>query len=309
MEIRHDKWFIDKINNNLLQMHAIDGVLYSGKTKFQTMEILHSPAYGKILTLDNKIQSSEVDEFIYHESLVHAPMLAHPKPEKTFIAGGGEGATLREMLKYKTVKKAVMVDIDKGVIDISKQYLPDYHAGAFDDARSRLHYVDARKFLEESKERYDVIAIDLSEPVEEGPAYLLYTKEFYQIVMDKLTDDGLISVQAGCGSYLELLNLKSVKKTLESVFPIVNVYQADIPSFGGLWGFTIGSKTIDPSKLTAKEIDKRIKERGLTDLKFYDGQTHEAMFTQPKHIRKALQRGARLITDDNPLYLYESKGL
>jgi len=309
MEIKHDKWFWDKINNNLLQLHAIDGVLFSGKTKFQKMEILHSPAYGKILTLDNKIQSSEVDEFIYHEALVHPPMLAHPKPERVFIAGGGEGATLRELLAYKTVKKAVMVDIDRGVIDISKKYLPEYHAGAFDDPRAKVHYADARKFLAESKEKYDVITIDLPEPVEEGPAYLLYTKEFYQIVQDKLTANGLISVQAGCASYLELLNLKSVKKTLESMFPIVNVYQADIPSFGGAWGFCIGSMKIDPSKLTAAEVDKRIKERGLTNLRFYDGKTHQAMFCQPKHVRKALNRGARLITDDNPLHLYESKGL
>jgi spermidine synthase len=116
-------------------------------------------------------------------------------------------------------------------------------------------------------------------------------------------------VQAGCASYLELLNLKSVKKTLESMFPIVNVYQADIPSFGGAWGFCIASMKINPSKLTAAEVDKLIKERGLTHLRFYDGKTHTAMFCQPKHIRQALKRGARLITDDNPLYLYESKGL
>ncbi len=309
MDINQDKWFIDKINNYLLQMHAIDNVIFSGRTKFQKMEILHSPAYGKILTLDNKIQSSEVDEFIYHEALVHPPMLAHPKPEKVFIAGGGEGATLRHLLAYKTVKKAVMVDIDRGVIEISKKHLPEYHAGAFDDPRARLHHTDARKFLENSKDKFDVIVIDLTEPVEEGPAYLLYTKEFYEIVKNKLTANGLISVQAGCASYVELLNLKSVRKTLKSVFPIVNVYQAEIPSFGGVWGFCIGSMQIDPGKLSAAEVDKRIRARGLPQLDFYDGITHQGMFCQPKHIRKALNRGARLITDDSPLYLYQSKGL
>lgn len=305
MDSEPDKWFFDKISRNLLQLHAIAEVLYTGRTKFQSIEILRSPAFGKLLVLDGKIQSSEVDEFVYHEALVHPPMIAHPSPAKVFIAGGGEGATLREVLAHKTVQKAVMVDIDRDVINICRQYLPDYHAGAFDDPRAGIHYTDARQFLTDTKDRFDVIIIDLTEPVERGPAYLLYTKEFYQIIQSKLTENGLISVQAGCASYIELLNLKSVRHTLKSIFPIVNVYQADIPSFGGPWGFCIASMSIDPTKLSPAEIDKRIKDRGLTHLKFYDGLAHQGMFQFPKHMRRAISRGARLITDDNPLYLYQ----
>ncbi len=305
MEIESTKWFFDKVNPHLLQLHAIEGTLFSGRTKFQSIEILRSPGFGKILVLDGKIQSSEADEFIYHELLVHPPMLAHPKPENVFIAGGGEGATLREVLAHPTVKKAVMVDIDEGVIKICKKYLPEYHAGAFDDKRSEIYNTDARKWLAESKEKFDVIIIDLTEPIEEGPAYLLYTKEFYQIVCSKLTKNGIISVQAGCGSYTELLNLKSVCHTLKSIFPFVNIYIADIPSFGGPWGFCIASTTLDAAALTPAEVDKKIKERSLKNLRFYDGQAHQMMFTLPKHMRKAIAKGARLITDDKPLYLYK----
>ena len=305
MEIGSTKWFFDEINPHLLQLHAIESVLYTGRTKFQSIEILKSPSFGKLLVLDGKIQSSEVDEFIYHELLVHPPMLAHPNPEKVFIAGGGEGATLREVLAHQTVKKAVMVDIDKDVIVICKKYLPEYHAGAFDDKRVKIYNTDARKWLTGSKEKFDVIIIDLTEPVEAGPAYLLYTKEFYQIVRNKLTKDGIISVQAGCASYTELLNLKAVSHTLKSIFPIVSIYQTDIPSFGGPWGFCVASMTLDTAALTPVEVDKRIKARSLTNLKFYDGLTHRTMFTLPKHMRKAVARGGRLITDDTPLYLYK----
>jgi spermidine synthase len=305
MEISSTKWFFDKINPHLLQLHAIESALYTGKTKFQSIEILKSPSFGKLLVLDGKIQSSEVDEFVYHEALVHTPMLAHPRPEKVFIAGGGEGATLREVLLHPTVKKAVMVDIDEDVIKICKKYLPEYHAGAFDDKRAEVIHTDARKWLAESKDKFDVIIIDLTEPVEEGPAYLLYTKEFYQIVRNKLTKDGIISVQAGCGSYTELLNLKAVNHTLKSIFPIVSVYTADIPSFGGPWGFCVASMTLDTASLTPVEVDKRIKARSLKTLRFYDGISHQAMFNLPKHMRKAIVRGGRLITDDNPLYLYQ----
>ena len=305
MELQSTKWFFDEVNPHLLQLHAIESVLYTGRTKFQSIEILKSPSFGKLLVLDGKVQSSEVDEFIYHELLVHPPMLAHPNPEKVFVAGGGEGATLREILRHPTVKKAVMVDIDADVIEVCKKYLPEYNAGAFDDKRIKVYNTDARKWLAETKEKFDVIIIDLTEPVEKGPAYLLYTKEFYQIVQSKLTQDGVISVQAGCASYTELLNLKAVSHTLKSIFPIVSIYQADIPSFGGPWGFCVASMTLDTAALTPEEVNKRIKSRSLNKLKFYDGLTHQGMFTLPKHMRKAIARGGRMITDDSPLYLYK----
>ena len=305
MELQSTKWFFDEINPHLLQLHAIESALYTGRTKFQSIEILKSPSFGKLLVLDGKVQSSEADEFVYHELLVHPPMLAHPHPEKVFIAGGGEGATLREVLRHHSVKKAVMADIDADVIKVCKKYLPEYSAGAFDDKRAKVYNTDARKWLAESKEKFDVIIIDLTEPVEKGPAYLLYTREFYQIVQSKLTKTGVFSVQAGCASYIELLNLKAVSHTLKSIFPIVSIYQADIPSFGGPWGFCVASMTLDTAALTAYEVNKRIKARSLNNLRFYDGLTHQGMFSLPKHMRKAVARGGRLITDDSPLYLYK----
>src|SRR4030042_989036 len=152
MDIDTDRWFQDKINENFLQLHRLEEVLYTGRTKYQNVQIVRSATMGVCLILDNKIQSTERDEFIYHEALVQPVMVTHPKPERVFIAGGGEGATLREVLAHKTVKRAVMVDIDEEVVSLCRKYLPGHSQGAFEDNRPELHFADARKYLEESSD-------------------------------------------------------------------------------------------------------------------------------------------------------------
>jgi len=304
MDIDPDKWFQDRVSRNLIQLHRIEEVLYRGKTKFQFAEILRSGSYGKLLVLDGKIQSSEADEFIYHEALVQPAMVTHPRPEKVFIAGGGEGAVLREVLAHKTVKKAVMVDIDDTVVALCQKYLPDYSQGAFGDKRTELVHTDAREYLAKNRELFDIIIIDLPDPIEEGPAYRLYTREFYRLVKNRLTASGIITVQAGSASLTELLNFASVNKTLKSVFPKVFPYQTDVPCFGGPWGFCFASLKLDP-KLSPAAVDRRISARSLTHLKFYDGLTHQGIFSLPKYLRAELSTGGRLITDSEPLYIYQ----
>jgi spermidine synthase len=197
-----------------------------------------------------------------------------------------------------------MVDIDAEVIALCRQYLPNHSRGAFDDPRTELYHTDARKYLANTEDWYDVIIIDLPDPIEEGPAYLLYTREFYQLVRQRLTDDGLIAIQAGSASLKELLNLTAVYHTLRGVFDIVAVNIVDMPCFGGPWGFCIASREYDPLKLTIDDIDSRIRERGLAPLRFYDGQTHRGMFSLPLYIRNALAAQQKTITDAEPLYLY-----
>jgi spermidine synthase len=304
MDINPDKWLQDSINKDFIQLHRLEEVLYTGQTKYQSVRIVRSASFGLCLVLDDKIQSSQADEFIYHEALVHPAMITHPRPETVFIAGGGEGATLREVLFHHTVKRAVMVDIDEEVIALCREYLPDHSRGAFADARTELYHVDAREYLEKTTDKFDIIVIDLPDPIEEGPAYKLYTREFYEIVSKKLNDGGLITVQAGSASLNELLNLTAVNNTLHSVFPIVTTHAIDVPCFGGPWGFCIASRKYDPAQLTVDEIDDRVYRRSLTNLKLYDGLTHQGMFSLPLYLRNALTSQSRLITDEDPLYLY-----
>ncbi len=298
------KWFSDYISPDLTVLHSIKERIYSGQTKFQSLEIINTGSFGVCLVLDGKIQSSEMDEFIYHEALVHPAMLTHPQPERVFIAGGGEGATLREVLAHKTVKEAVMVDIDEEVVNLCRRFLPSWHQKAFDDPRAELHFVDARKYLEESGDKFDVIIIDLVDPLEQGPARLLYTREFYEIVDQKLGNDGIMSVQSEPSEWENLDNFTAIASTLRNVFRITRPYQAHIPAFFGLWGFVVASQSLDPCALTIEEIDTRISRRISKKLRSYDGLTHQAVFTVPKHIRQQLADSTRIITDKQPISAY-----
>lgn len=298
------KWLYDEVSPNLTQLHRIKKVIYSGRTKFQSVEIVDTRSFGVCLVLDGKIQSSERDEFIYHEALVHPAMLSHPCPETAFIAGGGEGATLRELLVHKTIKKAVMVDIDSQVVDICRHYLPFFHEGSFDDPRLELNFADARTYLENTSEKFDVIIIDLVEPLEESPACLLYTREFYELVRDKLNIDGIMCVQSGAAGWTNFQNFTAIINTLKSVFKIVCPYQAYVPSFVDLWGFATASPSIKPTELSPVDIDRRISDRLSKSLKSYDGVTHQSLFTLPKHLRHQLAVSRRIITDQKPVFVY-----
>jgi len=298
------KWLYDEVSPNLAQLHRIKKAIYSGRTKFQSIEIVDTRSFGVCLVLDGKIQSSERDEFIYHEALVHPAMLSHACPETAFIAGGGEGATLREVLAHKTVGRVVMVDIDAQVIDICRHYLPFFHQGSFNDSRLELNFADARMYLQKTNDKFDVVIIDLVEPLEEGPACLLYTREFYELVKDKLNVGGIISVQSGAAGWTNFKNFTAIINTLKSVFTIVCPYQAYVPSFVDLWGFATASQSVKPAELSPGDIDCRISARLSKGLKSYDGLTHQSLFTLPKHIRHQLAVTRRIITDQKPVFVY-----
>jgi spermidine synthase len=296
-------WLHDKVSPDLVQIHGIKQVIYSGKTEFQSVDIVDTNGFGICLVLDGKIQSSECDEFIYHEALVHPAMLSHPDPKAVFIAGGGEGATLREVLHHTTVKKAVMVDIDEKVVDICRRFLPKVHQNAFDDPRAELCFTDARKYLQETSSKFDVIILDLVEPLEVGPACLLYTKEFYQLIRDRLNDGGIMSVQSGASGWINLQNFIDIMSTLKSVFATVCPYQVYVPSFVDLWGFGTASQILNPVTLSPQEIDRRILSRVSKEPKFYDGLSHRGLFALSKHLRQKLASANRIITDANPIFM------
>jgi len=298
------KWLYDEVSPNLAQLHRIKKIIYSGQTEFQSVEIVDTESFGVCLVLDGKIQSSARDEFIYHEALVHPAMISHACPETVFIAGGGEGAALREVLAHKTVKKVVMVDIDRQVIDICRRYLSFFHQGSFDDSRLELCFADARGYLQETDNGFDVLIIDLVEPLEEGPACLLYTQEFYQLVKERLNPDGIVSIQSGASGWTNLQNFTAIINTLKSVFDIVCPYQAYVPSFVDLWGFTTTSQSINPTELSPEEIDRRIAARLSRKPKSYDGLTHKSSFVLPRHIRHQLAITKKIITDEKPIFVH-----
>jgi len=296
------KWFFESTTPVEGHMHAIARTIATRQTKFQFMEIFETHSYGKVLVLDGRIQSSQHDEFIYHEILVQPGLLAHPKPVRAMVIGGGEGATVREILRHPSITDCLMVDIDGEVVEECKKHLPEMHQGAFEDSRTRVLHEDARAYLEKTKERFDLIVVDLPEPLEEGPACLLFTTEFYTLILDRLTDNGIMTMQAGMTKINELFFYGAVNRTLREVFPIVAPYQGFISCFGTPWGFILASKGTDPRKQTAREIDGLISSRMNPDsLGYWNGAAHLHSFNLPKFLTNALAKNDRVITDKNPL--------
>lgn len=303
MEEITGKWVIETVMPDLAVMLKVDEVLYSGHTGYQRVEVVRSEVYGRSLLLDGKTQSTERDEHIYHESLVHPALLLHPEPRDIFIGGGGEGGTLRETLAHRTVGRVTMVDLDEQVVALCREHLPRHHQGAFDDPRATVIHTDARKYLEADSKQYDVMIMDLVDPLEGGPAYLLYTEEYYNIARARLKPGGILATQSGPAGYLSLREcFTTIYKTLESVFNYARAYQTHVPSFVTLWGFTMASDSPLP-QLTPAEMERRIAERLVGPLRHYDGESYAAMFALPRHIREGIAGERRINRDEAPVFM------
>ncbi|MDE2217390.1 MAG: polyamine aminopropyltransferase [Planctomycetota bacterium] len=301
MEKTTVNWIDDYFNGHEIHKHAFKNVVCQVQSEVQKIIIVDSYNYGRCLILNNEFQSAEVDEFIYHEALVHPSLILYPGAESVLILGGGEGATIREVFRYKGVKRAVMVDIDKEMIACSKEFLPSFHAGAFDDNRLELVIEDGRKYLDRTKEQFDVVIIDVNDPLESGPSSMLFTMEFYQIVAKKLKQDGIFIVQSGAASIAENDVFTSICNTLSKVFPHVFPYVTYMPSYALQWGFTMATRNPGNLDITGEEIDNRINSRINGTLRFYDSITHHALFNLPKYLRLDIQKQKRVIRDKDPL--------
>lgn len=297
-------WHYETITPDLVQAERVYKVLFEGKTAFQEVLVQDTACFGRSLVLDGKTQSTEVDEFVYHEALVHPVMIAHPNPKSVFVAGGGEGATIREALVHESVTSVVMVDIDQEVVELCKEHLPNHHRGAFDDPRLKLVHGDALEYLENTDERFDIVIIDVPDPLEVGPAYLLFTQEFYSLLRDRLNPGGIMVAQSGpTGPAFYEQCFSAVANTIGSVFPKVILSEAFIPSFGTTWGFVIGSLDSDPAELSLDEVDARVASRISTELRFFDGVTLRGMLSVPKFLRRAVAEESRIITKADPLFV------
>jgi spermidine synthase len=262
-------------------------VLARAQSEFQDIEIVETRSFGRALFLDGAPQSAVADEFVYHEGLVHPALVCHPNPQRVLIAGGGEGATLREVLRHPSVTRAVMVDIDGELVDLCREHLVEMHQGAFDDPRADVIVGDALAYLREHDERFDAIIIDLTDPSEDGPIGELYGEQFYRLVELRLAEDGIVVLQTYTFGPGRTMWQDKIADTLGRVFPIVRRYRAEVPFFKDSWAYCTASAVRDPAALPAGYIDSVLAERGIdVGLRFYDGTTHLSMFSLPKYARR-----------------------
>jgi spermidine synthase len=296
-------WYVETIFPELATMLKVREVIYSGETAYQKVDVLESAVFGRSLVLDGKTQSTERDEHIYHEALVHPAMILHPEPRDVFIGGGGEGATLRETLAHKAVASVSMLDLDQEVVDLCRRYLPRHHQGSFDDPRVTLLHQDAREYLSSGSEKFDLMIMDLVDPLESGVAYLLYTEEFYRIVKAKLKPGGILVTQSGPAGLLSFHEcFTAIYKTVGSVFNYTMPAQVHVPAFQTLWGFTLASDDPLPP-LSPGQVDNLLAERVSKTLKNYDGETHTAMFALPKFLRLGISEEQRINRDASPIFM------
>ncbi|KAG0470832.1 hypothetical protein HPP92_017532 [Vanilla planifolia] len=296
-------WYEEEIEQNLRWCYALNGILHTGESKYQDIALLDTKPFGKALVIDGKLQSTEIDEFIYHECLVHPALLNHMHPKTIFIMGGGEGSTAREILRHKTVNKVVMCDIDEEVVDFCRSYLVA-NKDAFFDSRLELVINDARAELERSEDRFDVIIGDLADPIEDGPCYQLYTKSFYESVLKpRLKENGIFVTQAGpAGVFSHTEVFSCIYNTLRHVFRYVVPYSAHIPSYADTWGWVMASDS--PFNLDTEEMDLRIKQRMAGENRYLDGNTFAAASILSKAVRKSLAKETQVYTEGSAKFIY-----
>jgi spermidine synthase len=268
-------------------------IVYSGRSRIQRIDVLDTLAYGRMLFLDGIAQSSEHDEFIYHEMLVHPALFSHPRPQSVLVIGGAEGATLREVLRHPQVDRVIMVDIDEELVDICRTHLQPWHGGSFEDPRVELVIEDGRQYLARSKDSFDGIIVDLSDPDEGSPAQRLFTREFYQLARERLSPRGVISVQGEGIGPADLPLHARIKNTLDQVFPRVMACPYTLPSFHRPDAHILA--TVDP-EWSLDALAQRIGLSGMA-LRYLSASFAQGMFLLPAYVTQGYEIHSEIITD------------
>jgi spermidine synthase len=293
-------WITDEGNPGSSFRYAVSDVLVRTKTRFQDLAIVDTPSYGKALVLDGNWQSCIADEFLYHEPLAHPAMILHGSPRRVAILGGGEGATLREVLRWDCVERATMIDLDADVVAACKEHLREMHQGSFDDPRADVKICDATDWLDATDEKFDVVISDLSEPLEHGPSYQLFTQEYFRQIRRVLMPDGVFAIQAGSVAPHEIAVFARVASTLRTVFENVRPYSSFVPSFSTPWGFLLASSRDMQNLPSPENIDRLIAERTSGDLRMLDGVSFRGLLSTSAHIRNAISNEKAVYTLANP---------
>ncbi|MGD6792557.1 polyamine aminopropyltransferase [Metabacillus indicus] len=271
-------WFTEKQTKSFGITGKVRRTLESEQTAFQQLDMLETEEFGNMLFLDGMVMTSEKDEFVYHEMIVHVPLNTHPSPKKVLVVGGGDGGTIREVLKHPAVESVMQVEIDGKVVEYSKKHLPSI-SSSYGDARAKLLIGDGFEHIIRSENVYDVILVDSTEPV--GPAAGLFTKGFYAGIAKALKHDGIFVAQTDNPWFKSDL-IKNVMKDAGEVFPITRLYTCNIPTYpSGMWTFTLGSKKYDPLEVTAENIREM-------DTKYYTPELHHASFVLPKFVKQLI---------------------
>lgn len=253
-------WFSEELHGQWKQSLPVGPALVDQSSAFQRIQVYDTLGFGRMLVLDGKVQCTERDEFTYHEMLVHVPLLSHPNPRKVLVVGGGDGGTVREVLRHPGVEQVTLVEIDPEVIEVSRTWLPTMAVGLRDDPRLRIVTQDAAQAIEEV-EAQDVLLIDSSDP--EGPSEILFGENFFLSMRKALKPDGILAMQAGSPFFFST-QIAAARSKLKNIFTHVRPYLVAIPTYpGGTWCLISASPSIDPKTIPLSELQERMERRGI----------------------------------------------
>lgn len=245
------EWFVEEDNKELQFSYKIDKTLFEGKSDYQDVKVVNTLAYGKMLVLDGCVMLTETDEFVYHEMIAHIPLCYHRNPKNVLVIGGGDGGTVREVLKHKDVEKVTLCEIDKMVVDVSKRFFPEV-ASELDNPRAEVMIGDGIDYISKHENAFDIILIDSTDPI--GPGEGLFTKDFYKSVAKALKPGGLVALQSESPWYRKEL-LARIQNNVGGAFPHKRPYVGPVPTYPrGLWSWTIAAQ--NEKLLKAPNLDR-----------------------------------------------------
>jgi spermidine synthase len=279
-------WFTEQHTENVRFSVKVDRQLVSKQSDFQRIDVFQSPEFGKFFSLDGYIMITEKDEFIYHDMIVHVPMAVNPDIKRILVIGAGDGGSIRELCRYKTIEHIDMVEIDEEVVKVCKQYFPST-ASSFDDPRVTLYFEDGLKFVRSKRNEYDLILVDSTDPV--GPGEGLFTREFYGNCYNALSETGILVNQHESPYYtFNAVAMQRAHRRIREKFPIARVYQAHIPTYpSGYWLFGFASKKFDP----IKDLDADKWNALKLKTKYYNTELHVGCFALPNYVKELLKDG------------------
>lgn len=275
-----DLWFTEQQTKDVKISVRVKQILHQEETPFQSLAVFDTEQFGRMLVLDNVIQTTVKDEFFYHEMITHVALNTHAAPKKVLVIGGGDGGAVREIIKHQSVEKAVHCEIDGAVIEASRRFLPEISC-ALDNPRVEIIIDDGIKHVRENKNTYDVIMVDSTDPV--GPAVGLFSASFYSDIYESLKDDGIFVAQTESPFFNRDL-IPGLYKDISGIFPVTRLYLAVVPTYpGGLWTFTMGSKKYDPLKVDISKISQM-------DTRYYSPAIHQTCFLLPPFVKELLEK-------------------
>jgi spermidine synthase len=279
-------WFAEPPYGGVQQRYRILSRLHEQTTAWQAVEVFELEGPGRALILGGTLQTSVNEEFTYHEPLVHIPLFAHPNPHRVLIIGGGDGGALRHVLLHPSVDRALEVEIDSVVVEVSLRYLESISGGAYSDARAELLVQDGARFVAETSERFDVILVDSTDPV--GPAAALISDEFLRNARAALAPGGLLAMQSG-SPVAQAREWMATVRAVRGVFPIARPYLGYVPIYPGMvWSWVIGSDEIDPTSIDEVSLNARLDPM-RSELRVYSPAMHRSAFALMPYMHAMLQ--------------------